>query len=105
MAKVYVTIGYSDQTETSPGVWSNEPVTERTYCGDLGRSTHRLESSDSLNDDINIDNELSIVADPFAYQNFHTIKYAEFNGTKWKVRSVEVQYPRLRLMIGGLYNG
>lgn len=106
MAKVYVSIGYADQVETRPGVWSNEPITERTYYGDLTRHTRRNETSGDVIDDINIANEVSIVAEPFAYQNFHLMKYAKFSGAehKWKIKSVEVQHHRLILTIGGLYN-
>ena len=104
MAKFHGKIGYNDSVETAPGVW-DEKITERTYCGDLIRNTRRLQSTDKVNDDVNIGNEISIVADPYAMNNFHSIRYAEFMGTKWKVSTVEVQYPRLILSLGGLYNG
>lgn len=104
MAKFFGAIGYAETKETTPGVWE-EQITERTYYGDLIRNTRRLRTSDKLNDDINVTNEISIVADPFAYQNFHLMKYVAFMGAKWKIESVEVQYPRLILTIGGVYNG
>lgn len=104
MAKYYGKIGYAETVETAPGVWK-EQITERNYFGDLTRITRRLQSSDKVNDDINISNELSIVADPYAMNNFHSMRYVEFMGTRWKVSTVEVQYPRLILSLGGLYNG
>ena len=104
MAQYYGKIGYAETVETAPGVWK-EQITERNYFGDLTRITRRLQSSDKVNDDINISNELSIVADPYAMNNFHSMRYAEFMGTRWKVLTVEVQYPRLILSLGGLYNG
>lgn len=104
MAKFYGSIGYADTLETSPGVWE-EQITERQYYGDLIRNTRRLESSGNLNDNINVSNEISIVADPFANQNFHLMRYVEFMGTKWKISNVEVKYPRLILTVGGVYNG
>ena len=104
MAKWYGTIGYTEQIETSPGVWEDQ-TTERKYYGDLIRNTRRLESSNNLNDNINISNEISIIADQFAYHNFHSMKYIEFMGAKWKISNVEVQHPRLILTLGGLYNG
>lgn len=105
MAKFYGVIGYAvNNVETKPGVWE-EQITEREYTGDLTRNTRRLQSSDKLNDDINIANEISIVADPFARQNFHSMRYVEFMGAKWKISKVEVLYPRLILTIGGVYNG
>lgn len=101
--KWYGSIGFAEVTETSPGVWTPQ-ITERNYRGDLVRNTRRLQSTDQVNDDININNQISIVADPYANMNFHTIKYATFMGTKWKVSEVEVQYPRLILSLGGVYN-
>lgn len=104
MSKFYGSVGYADTVETAPGVWE-EGITERMYFGDLTRNTRRLQSSDTLNDDINVANEISIVADPFANQNFHKMRYVSFMGSKWKITNVEVQYPRLILTIGGVYNG
>jgi hypothetical protein len=59
----------------------------------------------TLNDNINMSNEISIVADPFANENFQSIKYIEYMGTLWRVNNVDVQYPRLILRMGGVYNG
>ena len=74
------------------------------YYGELIRNTRRLQTTDQLNDNINVANEISIVADPFANENFHSMRYVEFMGAKWKISNVEVQYPRLILTIGGVYN-
>ena len=104
MAKFYGVVGFVDTVETEPGIWE-EKVTERTYSGDLVRNSRRLQSSDSVNESITISNEISIIADPYAEQNFHAIRYAVFMGTKWKIESVDVQYPRLTLTMGGQYNG
>ena len=104
MAKFYGVIGYAETAEIRPGVWQDR-IAEHPYYGDLIRNTRRLESSNTLNDNINISNEISILADPYAYQNFHSMKYVEFMGTKCKITSVDVQYPRLILTIGGVYNG
>ena len=103
MAKWFGVIGYAETVEMKPGVWK-EQITERQYYGDMTRNTRRLQSTDQLNDNISISNELSIVADPFANKNFHSMRYVEYMGAKWKISDVEVQYPRLRLTIGGAYN-
>lgn len=89
--------------ESAPGVWT-EQITERTYYGDLIRNTRRLQSSGNIIDNIQISNQISIVADPFAYENFHAIRYATYMGTKWKVTSVDVQRPRLTLDLGEVYH-
>lgn len=104
MAKFYGEIGYAETVETVPGVWE-EQITNRNYYCELTRNTRRLQSADQLNDNINVSNEISIVADPYAYQNFHSMRYVVFMGTKWKISNVEVQYPRLILTLGGIYNG
>lgn len=105
MAKFYGTIGYDMGTvETSPGIWE-EQIIERDYFGDVIRDTRRLQSTDQVNDNIDISNEFSIVSDPFANNNFHSMRYVEYLGVKWKITSVEVRHPRLILSVGGLYNG
>lgn len=104
MAKFYGEIGYITTVEQRPGVWVPK-ITERLYKGELIRNTRKLQGVDKVNDDINIANDISIVADPFAYENFHSMRYVKFMGTKWKVTGVEVQYPRLLLTLGGVYNG
>lgn len=104
MAKFYGIIGYAKPVNSNHGVWIDE-ITERECYGDVYRNTRRLEQSGTLNDNINIANEISIIADPYARENFHAMKYVVFMGTKWKITNVEVQYPRLILTLGGLYNG
>ena len=103
MAKFFGAIGYAITEETNPGVHV-EQIRERRYYGDLVRNTRRLQSSGQLNDDVNVANEISIVSDPFANENFYSMRYVEFMGTKWKITNVEVQYPRLILTTGGVYN-
>ena len=104
MAKWYGKVGYITTTETSPGVWTSEPI-EREYFGDLTRNHKRWENSESINDNITLQNEISIVCDPYALQNFQYIRYVSLMGSMWKVTAVDVQYPRLVLSIGGVYNG
>lgn len=104
MAKFYGEIGYIETVETEPGIFE-EQVIKRNYSGDLIRNTRRLQTTDQVNDNINISNELSIVADPYANDHFHNMRYAKFQGTAWKITNVEVQYPRLILTLGGVYNG
>ena len=102
MAKWFGKIGFANTIETSPGIWE-EQITTHEYFGDVYRNTRRLQTTDQVNDDINISNEISILADPFANENFHAMRYAEFMGTPWKITNVEVKYPRLILTLGGLY--
>lgn len=105
MARWYGSVGFTEsEEETKPGVW--EPVIkERTYFGEIIQNFRKLESSDQVNDDVNVSNKISIVSDPYAELNFHKIRYAEFMGARWKVINVEVQRPRLIMTLGGVWNG
>lgn len=103
MGRFYGVIGYAETKQTEPGVFE-EVITERNYFGDVTRNSRRLESSGGVNDNVNINNEISIVADPYAIQNIYAMRYIEFMGAKWKITNVDVQYPRLKLTVGGLWN-
>lgn len=103
MSKYYGNVGFGVTIERVPGVFEEE-IIDRPYYGDVTRNVRKLEGSQYLNDDLNVQNDISIVADPFAYEHFHNIRYVTYMGAKWKVRSVEVQHPRLLLSIGGVYN-
>lgn len=103
MAKFYGIVGYAVTEETTPGVWKPS-IVDKDYYGDIIRNSRRLEGTSKVNDDVSIENQISIVADPFAYKNFHNIRYVEYMGAKWKVTNIEVQYPRLILTMGGVWN-
>lgn len=103
MNKYYGVIGYKETVETSPGVWTDK-IRELEYRGDVLRLNSQTSNSQGVNDNIRISSRISILADPFAIDNFYNIAYIVYLGAKWKVESVEVQYPRLILSLGGLYN-
>ena len=104
MAKWFGKIGYAITSETESGVW--EPtIVEKSYYGDLTSDRRKRQNSGEVNDNVNLANVISIIADPFAIQNCSYMAYAEVMGTKWKIDNVEVKYPRLILNIGGVYNG
>ena len=104
MAKYHGKIGFAIQKEISPGVWIDE-IAEHECSGDVLRNTRNTQNSQNLNNDISISNQISVVMDPYVNQNLFALRYIEFMGAKWKVTSVEVQYPRLILTIGGIWNG
>lgn len=103
MAKFRGIVGYVETQETKPGVFE-EISTKRVYRGDVLRKSRRAESSEQLNDNINISNQISILADEYAYKHFSSIRFVQYMGTFWKVTDIEVNHPRLTLSIGGIYN-
>ena len=104
MAKWYGKVGYATTEEIEPGYWEST-IVERPYYGDVTSNRWMRQNSGNINDNINISNVISIVADPFANQKCSDIIYAEYMGAKWKVTNVEPQFPRLLLTLGGVYNG
>jgi hypothetical protein len=106
MARYHGEIGYGVSTENPPnsGVWV-DTITERTYFGDVVRNTVQSSEGERLNNDISVSNSISVVADAYAYENFHAIRYIKWMGSRWTVQEIEVQSPRLILRLGGVYNG
>lgn len=105
MARFYGAVGYAlDPVETGPGIWKEQTV-ERKYFGDVLRNTRQLQETGKVNKDISVGNSISIVADAYANNHFHAIRYVEWAGALWTVDDVEVQSPRLLLRLGGVYNG
>ena len=105
MAKWFGKVGYSETVETAPGVWTPQDVIHE-YQGDVIKGNTRWSGNpESTNDNLTITSQISIVADPFAIEKFHSMKWIEFMGTKWKIVTVDPQFPRLLLTLGGVWNG
>lgn len=98
--------GVTEPKDEDSDVWIPTLI-EKKYYGDVIRNSRRLQALEytSTNDDVSISNQISLMADEFALQHFHEIRYAVFMGTKWKVSDIEFQGPRLLLTLGGVYNG
>lgn len=104
MAKFAGNVGFEEQYESKPGVWSPR-IVERRCTGDvLSFFYNASNKSESTNDELTINNRISIIANDYAFQNFQYMKYVVYMGVKWRISNVEVQYPRLILSIGGIYN-
>lgn len=105
MAKFHGFIGFVKSVESKPGVWSQQTYERGEYYGDFVKRTVINATSETLNDSINIANDISIVADAYINDNLRYIRYVEFMGTKWKIKNFDIKYPRLILTMGGVYNG
>lgn len=106
MARFSGIIGFVDFKEGAPGVYREDTYVERQYKGDVIRNTRRWEgANDQINDNLQINNQFSIIADAYAYEHFFAMRYISWMGSLWKITNVEVQRPRLILTVGGVYNG
>lgn len=104
MARFYGAVGYGHSVQSAPGVWKDQ-ITERKYYGDVVRNSRQLIEGEKLNNDLSVQNSITIVADAYASDNFFAIRYVEWAGALWTVTEVTVQSPRLILRLGGVYNG
>lgn len=103
--KWYGKIGFVKSVQTAPSVWTPEE-TIREYQGDVYRNSNQWSTNpDSTNDDFTVNHQISIIADPYVCENCRSIKWIEFMGARWKVKSFEVKPPRLVLTVGGVWNG
>lgn len=103
MSKWFGKIGFYQTEKTGAGVY-NAAVTEREYYGDVYRSKRKYETGSSINNDINMSVEISILSDHFVNEHLPNIKYVEYMGTKWNVTDITPEYPRLTLSLGGIYD-
>lgn len=95
---------WGEEKEVSPGIWRPE-IVEKKYVGEVLRNNRKLQDSNNKqNPNLTINNQISILSDLYARQNWNAIRYVEWNGVKWEVSSIEINYPRLILEIGGVYN-
>lgn len=90
--------------EIKPGVFKSEMV-EKPYSGDVNWNNRHFQPSENQNDTISLNNQISILSDLYLHQNLRSVRYVIWNGAKWRVTNVEVNYPRIVLTIGGVYNG
>lgn len=105
MGRYFGNIGFKITEEIRKGVFK-ELTVERQYYGDFMRNSNyrNQQNTESVNNDIIVQNTISILADPFIYDNFYNIQYIEVYGYKWKVSSIEVNRPRLIITTGGKFN-
>ena len=78
---------------------------EHMYRGDVITRSVRSQNGLSVNDNLSVSNQISLLADPYVRNHFHAMKYVKWMGTAWEVTNVSEQYPRLVITLGGVYNG
>lgn len=104
MTKCAGKIGYALAVEKQPGVWT-EDIVEKKYYGEIVKDNRRLTDQGEVNSSININNNISVVANDFVLYNMAFMRYITFMNSKWKINSVDIKPPRIIISLGGLYNG
>lgn len=102
--KFYGAVGFVEAVKKRAGVIAPSPI-EYNYSGDVMKRSIRYQNAENVNDNIGVQQQISIVADPYARNHVGSMRYVKWMGTAWKITDVSVQYPRLILTLGGIYNG
>jgi hypothetical protein len=93
-----------ENVEVKPGVYKSK-IVEKNYTGTLSWDNRHWQSTEYQNEDLRLNNSVSILSDMYMKENLASIRYITWKGSKWKVTNVEIGYPRITLTIGGIYNG
>ena len=101
--KAGIKVGYMKTVEARPDVMVPHYV-EHNYLGDILNNTRRWAGSGVVNDDLNLTNRISIIADPYMMRCQNEIRYVWWQGVKWEVSSIEWDRPRIILSLGGVYD-
>ena len=108
MARFHGEIGFlttvEEDPENYPGAYV-EKLIKKNYFGDVYSNNRRWDQNgNSINDNLVINNRISIVADSFVKSHLGAMKYVRWQGIPWKITNAEIQYPRIILTIGGEYH-
>lgn len=95
-------LGFVMTRETEEGVWL-EDVVEIPVKGTIRSLWVRNDNNTSVNTDLRLTNEISVLMDTKIKTHLETLKYVVWKGSKWEVQSIGVNYPRLTINLGGLY--
>lgn len=96
--------GGSREVPPDSGVWVDE-IVEKPYFGDVLNKATRSDASDRVVPNLTVSHSISIVADDYAAEHYHNMRYVRWDGGLWTIDSVKVQRPRLILELGEVYNG
>lgn len=95
-------LGFVMTQETEEGVWL-ENIVELSAKGTIRSLYVRNDNNTTVNTNLRLTNEISILLDSKIQTYLETLKYVVYKGSKWEVQSIGVNYPRLTINLGGLY--
>lgn len=95
-------LGFVMTRETEEGVWLEDKI-EIPAKGTIRSLYLRNDNNVSVNSNLRLTNEVSILLDSKIQTYLKTLKYVIWKGSKWEVQSIGVNYPRLTINLGGLY--
>ena len=106
MARFYGKVGFIRTVNDGTGRFVEEEVV-RYYKGDVNNNVRRYNPQNdvSANDDLALNDNVSILADAYAAENYMAMQWIEFDNVRWRITSVTKEYPRITIFFGGVWNG
>jgi len=89
--------------EVAPGIWESE-IVEESVTGDILLKPSRWSGTELSQDKITANHILSLFASE-STDYYADIVYVVWQGQKWVVTNIEYLRPRVKLTLGGLYDG
>ena len=105
MARFHDKVGFLVPYDNQETGMAGSTVVERSYYGRILEHTRRWESTDHVNDDLVISNQIAITANDYAFKHASSIAFVHWMGCNWKVSSIRVNAPEIILTLGGVWNG
>ena len=105
MARFHGNVGFLISVDNQETGMASMKAVEKPYYGRILEHTRRWESSEHLNDDLAVSNQIAITANDFAFRYMSSIAYVKWMGGAWKVTSIRVSHPEIVLTLGGVWNG
>lgn len=103
MTREKVDVGFQHFRETAPSVYRDDQVV-RSYPAFVNRVMVRpVVQDDSSVEDVQLSNQVSFLTDWYSTKYIDNIRFVEWRGNRFRVRSVTWQYPRIVLEIGAPY--
>lgn len=104
MGKYSGMIGFGFNKEIETDV-HDDVIEEHHYYGNIEKNVSRFNQGSNQSGESLITNNFSIVGDSFLFEHLADIRYICWKNQKWVVASIEEQYPRINITLGGIYNG
>lgn len=105
MAKFHDKVGFLISYDNQRTGMVETRAIERPYYGRILEHTRRWDSSEHVNDDLSVSNQIAITANDYAFKHMSSIAYVKFMGGYWKVASIRIKHPEIILTLGGVWNG
>lgn len=97
-------LGFVIDEEIKPGVFQPKAV-EKFYKGTTKNIYRRWDQPQEVDDQLTLSEEITVVTNSYLLENIGALRYVVQYGTKWAVKSIHHDRPRLVITLGGEYNG